>query len=297
MDLSKLTNPEDTVPLDDATKVINGNNVEINNDENVNVENDDNKKDRNEDEEVNSDRPIENEGKETQVRSTSDYRRLYNYLLEKYRNAVRSTKVLEEFELYLKNLSKYQQLRNNMLIDTLKYLNDHETLDPIDPTNTEKLTEKMKGIEKNDPRFSDLISKLRKLEATEDKSNPKNKINSFNDIVGINDALSSDLSILENNAFPDLYAGNFDLLELVKKNPCFTTEITSLTELNEQIRKEKVETIKRIELEHTHLPRKRKKVQSKSATPQPNDDIILNGNDNTDEVPNKRVKVESQLSA
>lgn len=287
MDLSKLTNPSETTSEtidarpDNALSTLSGTEktdthdiVEGELDENTTL-----------DARKNDDQPN---------RSTSDYRRLYNYLLEKYRNAIRSTKVLEDFELYLRNLSKYQQIRNNMLVDTLIYLNEHETLKPVDPNDHHKMVEKLKIIEKNYPTLSDFVSKLRDLESSEDESNPRLNINAFHKKIGINDALSSDFSILENNAFPDLYAGNFDLLELVKKNPCFRTEITSLPELNKQIRKESVETTKRIEIDHTHLPRKKKKtVLSNSSTPQPSEDLIQGDNGNNEEYSNKGVKVEN----
>jgi hypothetical protein len=179
--------------------------------------------------------PSNNEVKQTGHRSTSEYRTLYNYLLEKYKSANQTSKVLDEFELYLKNLSKYQQLRNNMLVDTLKYLNKYESLTPMDPTSHTEITQKLKSIQQKDPSMKEFLFKFIELENLEDPNDSRLNINTFHDIIGINDSLSSDLAIQEQNTYPDLYPGKFDSFELVKKNQLYEHKIKTLDDLKEQI--------------------------------------------------------------
>lgn len=236
-------------------------------------------------------------------RSTSEYRRLYNYLLEKYRNATHTSTVLDQFEGYLRNLSKYQSLRNNMLVNVLKFINDHETLEPTNADENSADMRRLHAIESKNENLKPLVENLLKLENLQSQcKNARNNIENFNQLIGINDSLSSDLAILENSTFPDLYSGNFDLLELVKKNQCFANEASSLIELNRIIQREAEATIKQIEKDHTHHPRKRKaavvsaQVTSQGLPSKSSESISTPVSTHDDGSPSKRIKVEDILT-
>ncbi|KAG0680491.1 hypothetical protein C6P40_003922 [Pichia californica] len=183
-----------------------------------------------------------NEDREKSVikeRSTSEYRTLYFYLLEKYKNANRLSKVLDEFELYLKRLLKYQQLRNNMLIDSLKFLDRRESFVSVDNLTHAEIQNKLENILHKNEKMSPLLVKLIELEKEENDEDSRASLNTFHNLIGINDSLSSDLVIHENSTFPDLYTeGKYDFFELVKKNQCFENNISSMLDLQSQIQKE-----------------------------------------------------------
>lgn len=176
--------------------------------------------------------------KPTKERSSKEYKTLYNYLLEKYKNEINTSKVLEDFSLYLKRLAKYQQLRNTMLIDTLQYLDKHESFQSISIVDHSEVIKKLENIRKDNENMSPLILKLIELEKAELDNDSRSNLHSFHNIIGINDSLSSDLSIQENNISPDLFTNTSDFFELVKKNQCFENKIKTLMDLKAAIRAE-----------------------------------------------------------
>lgn len=172
------------------------------------------------------------------TRFTSEYRMLYNYLQEKYKAATDISKVLIDFEIYLKNLSKYQQLRNNMLVSTLLYLNNHESLNVVDYLDKKEIVKKLEHIKKIDYKLGRFASLLIDLEKAEDGKDTIKNLEKFDQLIGLDDALSSDLSIQELNIYPDIYHGNFESYEIVKKNQCFENTISSTLDLKELIHPE-----------------------------------------------------------
>lgn len=244
MNLSKLTNPaEPETKLNDAQTVTNESQVPpapitaqtLETDSTIvshfSPEND---------EEVvtNSGKDVPFSEEAVKERSPAEYRELYQYLLEKYKNVNHTSQVLEEFESYLKRLYKYQQLRNNMLIDTLKYLDHHETFESIDNLNHVQVEQKLKNILKRNDNNAPLLKKLIELEKAEKDDDSRTSLNTFNTILGINDSLSNDLSLQESNTSPDLYTGKYDFFELVKKNQFFENNIQSYLDLQNQIQEE-----------------------------------------------------------
>ena len=168
-------------------------------------------------------------------RSTSEYRTLYNHLLEKYKNANEVAKFLEDFALYLKSLAKYQQLRNNMLVDLLCYLNKHESIDRLEPSSHIEIIRRLERLQKYNSD-NKLYSNLLKLEKNETDEDGKKNLLSFEEVVGMNDSLSSDLAIAETNRYPDLYLGIFDRYDLVKKNLCYKNNISSFKDLKAHVK-------------------------------------------------------------
>lgn len=189
-------------------------------------------------------------------RSTSEYRALYNHLLNKFKAARDISRLLINFEQYLKNLSKYQQLRNNMLIETLLFINNNECLHPSNYWDHQEIIGKLESVRKSDKKLGNFINQLIKLEDEEANTNKDHVLQKFNDIIGIDDVLSSDLSIQEANIYPDNYLGDFDSYEIVKKNQCFANEISSFAELQALVHPEQSE----IDLEEdlSYPSRKRK---------------------------------------
>lgn len=212
----------------------------------------------------NSSDPETGSANSSKRRSTAEYRTLYHYLLEKYKNANHTSKVLEEFELYLKKLSKYQQLRNNMIIDSLRYIDKHESFESIDNLSHSQLETKLASILKNNERMKPLVSKLLDLEKVETSDDSRANLNAFHNLIGINDSLSSDLAIQESNVFPDLYTSRFDFFELVKKNQRFENNIESYMDLRNQIKSESNTDLAQAEQESS-LPRKRSKQSASSS--------------------------------
>lgn len=269
MNLSKLTNPEDNeLGITSSTDIllhVPPEERDTNPDINAGIDSSDS---ANESEDAKEDGGEVDYGEEddeksegtgatpVRQRSTSEYRTLYNYLLEKFKNANYIAKVLDEFDVYLKNLSKYQQLRNNMLVDILQYLNQHESLTPIDPLNHEEIMERLENIRTDDPSVNSFLATMMELESVETEDDPKTNLNAFNKVIGINDSLSADLAIQETNFFPDLYIGSFDSFELVKKNKCFENKIGTLLDLRTQIQTA-TESKNTVEVDHSTTKRRR----------------------------------------
>lgn len=189
-------------------------------------------------------------------RSTSEYRALYNYLLSKYKAARDISRVLTNFERHLKNLSKYQQLRNNMLVDTLLFIDNNESLHSTDYSNHREIIKKLESIRKIDQNMSNFIGQLISLENEEDATDSDYLLQNFDKLVGIDDVLSSDLSIQEANIYPDNYPGNFESYEVVKKNQCFTNQISSIADLKDLVHSEPSDAD--VEEESANITRKRK---------------------------------------
>lgn len=223
-------------------------------------------------------------------RSTSEYRSLYNYLLEKFKNVNQTAKVLDDFELYLKNLAKYQQLRNNMLIDSLIFLNKHESITPMDPTSHTEIIQKLKSIQKKAPIMHDFLGKLMELESSENETDSRLNINSFHNLLGINDSLSSDLAVQEQNTYPDLYPGKFDSFELVKKNQRYEHNIKTLTDWKKQI---KIDCKEPLPITETEPPtRKRKAGFSNVSSPLVSATTDVKADlASSDEIPIKKIKL------
>lgn len=244
MNLSKLTNPaEPETKLNDAQTVTNESQVPPAPITAQNLETDSTivshfSPENDEEVVTNSGKDVPFSEEAVKERSPAEYRELYQYLLEKYKNVNHTSQVLEEFESYLKRLYKYQQLRNNMLIDTLKYLDHHETFESIDNLNHVQVEQKLKNILKRNDNNAPLLKKLIELEKAEKDDDSRTSLNTFNTILGINDSLSNDLSLQESNTSPDLYTGKYDFFELVKKNQFFENNIQSYLDLQNQIQEE-----------------------------------------------------------
>ncbi|GAV26776.1 hypothetical protein PMKS-000232 [Pichia membranifaciens] len=197
-------------------------------------------------------------------RSTAEYRTLYQFLLDKYKSANHTSKVLDEFELYLKKLSKYQQLRNNTLVDTLKFIDKHESFESISDLSTSQLEEKLMSILRTNERMRPLVTKLIDLEKLETSDDSRANLNAFHNLIGINDSLSSDLAIQESNIFPDLYTNRYDFFELVKKNQRYENKVKSYIDLKDQIKSENSAESVQTEIE-AQAPRKRAKTSASSS--------------------------------
>lgn len=197
-------------------------------------------------------------------RSTAEYRTLYQFLLDKYKNANHTSKVLDEFELYLKKLSKYQQLRNNTLVDALKFIDKHESFESISDLSNTQLEEKLMSILRNNERMRPLVTKLIDLEKVETSDDSRANLNAFHNLIGINDSLSSDLAIQESNIFPDLYTSRYDFFELVKKNQRYENKVRSYLDLKDQIKSESSAESVQTEVE-PQTPRKRAKPSASSS--------------------------------
>lgn len=181
----------------------------------------------------------ESKGNEKE-RSVGEYKQLYSYLFRKYKYVTETSKVIDDFELYLQKLAKYQHLRNRMLLNLLNYIEEHETLKKDNNVDHSLLIIKLEKIKKKstneNPLFKKLLQQLIELENVESNVDSRSNLNSFQSIIGIDDSLKDGLSVQESNTFPDLYNTNkFDFFELIKKNQVYENKIQNFIELNKQI--------------------------------------------------------------
>ncbi|GME75893.1 unnamed protein product [Ambrosiozyma monospora] len=107
----------------------------------------------------------------TKTRSTKEYRMLYYYLLTKYQRVNKENVKLELLENQLNKILRYHELRNGMLVDLLKFLDNQGQFHLQEDTDLERLTKLQATLGKSEP-IVDNLAKLLKAEKVPPPEDP-----------------------------------------------------------------------------------------------------------------------------
>jgi len=170
----------------------------------------------------NHDSKSPDESSELQVvhkRTTKEYKILYCYLMMKLKKAAETAKKMEKEMHHSDMLIKVLSLRNDMIVDLLKYLDENEDLNPMYPCPVNKESE---ILEKVGASKKELLPVLKPLldnvsnDVTRDSSKLMEVVNSMN----LPEDVNYELYNLENTDLPDMFNDSSfnELFSDIKRN-------------------------------------------------------------------------------
>ncbi|QPG72922.1 hypothetical protein FOA43_000226 [Brettanomyces nanus] len=152
-------------------------------------------------------------------RTSKEYKFLFYFLLQKFENADWKSKKLKDDQDHCEKLVKFLQLRNFMLVDLLKYIDQNEELSPLSPLSRRREAEILKRIVNSRQELASVLKPLMELPDNESLKDPavlKKSVESLH----LRDELNHELYMLESNSMPDMYLDSDynDLFDRVKRN-------------------------------------------------------------------------------
>ncbi|KAF6011558.1 hypothetical protein HII13_002022 [Brettanomyces bruxellensis] len=170
----------------------------------------------------NHDGKSSDESSESQIphkRTTKEYKILYCYLMMKLRKAAGAAKKMEKEMHHSDMLIKVLNMRNNMIVDLLKYLDENEDLNPIYPCPYYKETQILERVSSSEEAVAPILRPIIDSISNDGTRDPS-KLMDFVNKIKFSENLNYELYNLENSELPDMF-NDSDFEELfsdIKRN-------------------------------------------------------------------------------